>query len=171
MHFLLTAKFVCMKLYNILTFYFLVLSMICSQQLHAQQSDSSAFTTVHADPRLNWLAEKQAQINKVSVYKNSAGQWKGYRVMVLNTNNRDEANKTKAVILKYFPDKGVYMAYQAPYFKLKAGDFIKREDAENFRKELSKYFSGNLYVMNDIIKITAEEEAKLLAAEKEHKGY
>lgn len=145
--------------------------LLCNFALHAQQTDSTATAMVHADPRVNWLAEKQAQINKVSVYKNSAGQWKGYRVMVLNSNNRDLANKTKADLLKYFPDKGVYMAYQAPYFKLKAGDFVKREDAEKFRKELSKYFTGSLFVMNDIIKVTAEEEAKLLAAEKDEKGY
>ena len=145
--------------------------LLYSHSLLAQQADSTATAVVHADPRVHWLAEKQAQINKVSVYKNSAGQWKGYRVMVLNTNNRDLANKTKADLLKYFPEKAVYMAYQAPYFKLKAGDFVKREDAEKFRKELSKYFTGSLFVMNDIIKVTAEEEAKLLAEEKGEKEY
>lgn len=160
-----------MKLNNMLSLIGIVALLLCNNATQAQQADSTATATVHADPRLTWLAEKQAQINKVSVYKNSAGQWKGYRVMVLNTNNRDEANKTKADILKYFPDKGVYMAYQAPYFKLKAGDFVKREEAEKFRKELSKYFSGSLFVMNDIIKLSAEEEAKILAAEKGEKEY
>jgi hypothetical protein len=90
--------------------------------------------------------------------------------MVLNTNNRDLAYKTRADILRYFPDKGVYMAYQAPYFKLKAGDFVKKEDAEKFRKELSRYFKEGLFVMNDIIKVSAEEEAKILA-EKEEINY
>lgn len=160
-----------MKAFTYLQKLVLAAAMFASTPALAQQQDSNATATVHADPRLTWLAEKQAQINKVSVYKNSAGQWKGYRVMVLNTNNRDDANKTKAELLKYFPDKAVYMAYQAPYFKLKAGDFIKREDAEKFRKELSKYFSGSLFVMNDIIKLSAEEEAKILAAEKGEKEY
>jgi SPOR domain len=130
----------------------------------------STLVEISADYRLDLLAKKQAQINKVSVYKNSSGQWKGYRVMVLNTNNRDLAYKTRADILRFYPDKGVYMAYQAPYFKLKAGDFVKKEDAEKFRKELSKYFKDGLFVMNDIIKISSEDEAKILA-EKEEKNY
>lgn len=123
----------------------------------------STLVEVDADPRLDMLVKKQAQINKVSIYKNSNGQWKGYRVMVLNTNSRDLAYKTRADILRYFPDKGVYMAYQAPYFKLKAGDFLKKEDAEKFRKELSRYIKDGLFVMNDIIKLSAEDEARILS--------
>jgi hypothetical protein len=122
----------------------------------------STLVEVAADPRLDMLVKKQAQINKVSIYKNSNGQWKGYRVMVLNTNSRDLAYKTRADILRYFPDKGVYMAYQAPYFKLKAGDFLKKEDAEKFKKELSRYIKDGLFVMNDIIKMSAEDEARIL---------
>jgi hypothetical protein len=132
------------------------------------QIDSSV-VTVTADPRIAWLAKKQSQINKLSGLKNSAGQWKGFRVMVANTNNRDTAYKKRADILRYFPDKAVYMAYQAPYFKLKAGDFVKREDAEKFRKELSKYLSGSLFVVPDIIKISAEEEARLLEEQENRK--
>jgi SPOR domain len=125
---------------------------------------------VEVDPRVYILAKKQSQINKLSVFKNSAGQFKGYRIMVLNTNNRDLAYKTRADILRYFPDKGVYMAYQAPYFKLKAGDFVKREEAEKFKKELSRYFKESLFVISDIVKLSPEEEAKLLE-EKEMKQY
>lgn len=133
------------------------------------QVDSS-LVTVDVDPRVDMLAKKQSQINKLSVYKNSAGQYKGYRVMIINTNNRDLAYKMRAEVLRYFPDKNVYMAYQAPYFKLKAGDFAKREEAEKFKKELSRYFKESFFVISDIVKLSAEDEAKLLA-EKEEKQY
>lgn len=144
-----------------------VLGLLLTAPLLAQID--SSIVTVTADPRIDWLAKKQSQINKLSGLKNSAGQWKGFRVMVANTNSRDVAYKTRADILRYFPDKAVYMAYQAPYFKLKAGDFVKREDAEKFRKELSKYLSGSLFVVADIIKISAEDEARLLAEQENKK--
>lgn len=143
----------------------LFLSGICAKA----QIDSS-LVVVNVDYRAELLAKKQSQINKLSVYKNSAGQYKGYRIMIINTNNRDLAYKMRGDVLKYFPNQAVYMAYQAPYFKLKAGDFIKREDAEKFRKELSKYFTESFFIISDIIKISAEEEARLLA-EQEAKQY
>jgi hypothetical protein len=147
------------------TLYFLCITFIgCLAIQHATaQTDSSMRTViVSADPRLELLSKKQSQINKLSSFKNSAGQYKGYRVMIINTNNRDLAYKMRTDILRYFPDKNLYMSYQAPYFKLKAGDFTKREDAEKFRKELAKYFKESFFVISDIVKVTVEEEAKLL---------
>lgn len=146
--------------------YFLFTTVICCFVIGKSmaQTDSTIRTVVvTADPRLELLSKKQSQINKLSSFKNSAGQYKGYRVMLVNTNNRDLAYKMRTDILRYFPDKNLYMSYQAPYFKLKAGDFTKREDAEKFRKELGKYFKESFFVISDIVKVTAEEEARLLA--------
>lgn len=140
---------------------FLLALLLVTSATAFSQADSSV-VRVSADPRVAWLSAKQSQINKLSAFKNSAGQYKGFRVMVLNTNNRDLAYQTRADILRYFPDKAVYMSYQSPYFKLKAGDFIKREDAEKFKKELSKFFTSSLFVISDIVKITPEDEIHLL---------
>jgi hypothetical protein len=126
------------------------------------QSDSLATVTVVKDYRIDLLVKKQSQINKLSVYKNSKGEYKGYRLMVLNTNNRDLAYKTRTDILRYFPDNNVYMAYQSPYFKLKMGDFLKKEDAEKMKKELLKVLNQNVFVMQDIINLKPEEEARLI---------
>ena len=127
------------------------------------QTDSLGTVEVVKDYRIDLLVKKQSQINKLSVYKNSKGEYKGYRLMVLNTNNRDLAYKTRTDILRYFPDNNVYMAYQSPYFKIKVGDFLKKEDAEKFKKELSRVLTQNsVFVMQDIINVKPEEEARLL---------
>ena len=97
---------------------------------HAQSGDSLGSITFQVDSRADVLAEKQARINGLSTYKNSNGKYKGYRIMVLNTNDRELASRTRADILRYFPGVMPYTGYQAPFFKLKAGDFLKREDAE-----------------------------------------
>ena len=138
---------------------------------YGQFNDSTSSVAVIKDSRIDILTKKQAQINKTSVFKNSAGKYKGYRVMVISTNDRELAYKTRSDILRYFPDKGVYMGYQSPYFKLKAGDFIKKEDAEKFRKELSKFFSGSLFVMPDIIILRPEDEAWLMSEDRDTKRF
>jgi len=127
------------------------------------QVDSLRTVEVVKDYRVDLLVKKQSQINKLSEYKNSKGEYKGYRLMVLNTNNRDLAYKTRTEILRYFPDNNVYMAYQSPYFKIKVGDFLKKEDAEKFKKELSRVLPQNsVFVMQDIINVKPEEETRLL---------
>ena len=89
------------------------------------QKDSGVVEVIK-DPRIDLLVKKQSQINKVAVYKNSRGEYKGYRLMILSTNNRDLAYKAKSDLLRYFPEQNVYMGYQSPYFKIKMGDFLKR---------------------------------------------
>jgi len=66
----------------------------------------------------------------------------GYRVQVFMSNNpktalteRDEKRK---LINKAFPDTDLYTEYTAPNFKLLAGDFMTKEEAEIFRRKLLK---------------------------------
>jgi hypothetical protein len=130
------------------------------QKLKAQTD--SARVEVIKDPRIDLLIKKQAQINKIAVYKNSRGEYKGFRLMIMNTNDRELAYKTRSDILRYYPEYNVYMAYQAPYFKIKMGDFIKRADAEKLKKEISGMFKQGTFVVQDIIKLSPEEEARLI---------
>lgn len=149
--------------------------MVLIGLLHYALSTSaqSQLDSIHADIvkdyRIDLLVKKQAQINRVSVYKNSRGEYKGFRLMVMNTNSRELAYKTRADILRYFPEYNVYMAYQAPYFKIKMGDFLKRADAEKLKKSVASMFKQGTFVMQDIIKVTAEEEERLMNEEEPEK--
>jgi len=125
------------------------------------QDDSSGII-VHKDNRIETLLKKQADINRVAVFKTSNGQYKGYRIMVLNTNDRELAYKTKGQLLSRFPDNAVYMSYQAPFFKLKIGDFIKRDDADDLRKQLASMMPKGVFVVPDIITVKPEDEKKFI---------
>lgn len=148
------------KIFQSLLFAFILLLSATVNPVFSQKD--TGVVEVIKDPRIDLLVKKQAQINKVSVYKNSRGEYKGYRIMILSTNNRDLAYKTRADMLRYFPDQNVYMGYQAPYFKLKLGDFLKRPEADAFKKELSMVYDQSTFVIQDIIKLTPEQEAKLI---------
>ena len=137
--------------------------LLLNNAVHAQMDSTSSIEFIK-DSRLDVLVKKQAQINKVSGFKSSTGQYKGFRIMVLNTNNRELAYSTKANLLQRYPDENVYMAYQSPYYKLKIGDFVKKEDAEKFKKQIVG-ISQSVFVIQDLIKIKPEDEARLLKEE------
>lgn len=117
---------------------------------------------LHKDSRIDMLLKKQSDINKIAVKKTSGGRYKGYRVMALNTNDRNLAYQTKAQLLSRFPDYQVYMSYQAPFFKLKIGDFIKRSDAEELRKRISTMVSQGVYIVPDVVILRPEDEERLI---------
>ena len=126
------------------------------------QTDTMTNMIVHKDSRIDLLVKKQSTINKTAVFKTHGGAYKGYRIMVLNTNDRELAYKTRGELLSRFPEHKVYMGYQTPFFKLKMGDFAKREDAEDLRKQLVRMLPKGVFIIQDVVQLKPEDEAKLL---------
>jgi hypothetical protein len=121
------------------------------------------------DLRLDELTKKQQQINKatgegglLSKYKTSSGKYKGYRLMILNTKDRDLAYQTRGRLASMFPQHKLYMAYQAPYYKLKMGDFLEKSDAEDLKKALSGIIKSGIFTISDVISLRPEEEQRLI---------
>ena len=110
------------------------------------------------DPRLDVLTQKQAIINKRSKLMTSNGLYKGYRLQVLNSNNRNQAFKLKYDLMQAYPDQKAYVSFQAPYFKVRFGNFIKREDAEKMRKVLQKTYTAGVFVVEDAIEYTPKDD-------------
>ena len=133
----------------------LVLSSFFGTILFAQDSTD---LIVHADPRVEMLVKKQSDIN-LAVKKANARTARGYRVLVINTNKRDEAMAAKTKIYSNFPELKAYLVYQSPFFKLKAGNFRTREEAEQYKRSLSYYFPKGVMVINDIIEVTPEKDS------------
>jgi len=107
---------------------------------------------VHKDPRLDLLVKTQASINEVTS-RDSRKTDKGFRLLIISTNNRDEAFAAKTKVLTYFPDLKAYMWYQSPYFRVKAGNFKDQKDAESYQKRMNIYFPKGVFIMKDIIEV------------------
>lgn len=135
------------KIYGLVLF-------ICSASI-ATANDS---IIVHKDARLDILIVKQAQSNKRMAMMTSGGQYKGYRIQVLSTGKREEAFNAKAVLLVNFPDQKAYVMFQSPNFKVRIGNFLKQDEAEKFRKQLSFLFPKGAYIVEDAIEYTPAEE-------------
>ena len=112
---------------------------------------------VHKDPRVELLVKKQAQINE-ETSRDARRSGKGYRLLVVNTNNRDEAVDAKTKVYTFFPELKSYLIYQSPYFKLKVGNFKDRKEAEEYRERLQKYFPRGVFIMNDTIELKLDKE-------------
>jgi hypothetical protein len=123
----------------------------------AAVNTETASVIVHKDPRVDALIKKQGSINK-TVKKSTARTARGYRLLVVNTNKREEAIDAKTKVYTYFPELKAYMSYQSPYFKLKAGNFKTRDEAERYRKNLMNLFPKGVFIVNDVIEIKPEKD-------------
>ncbi len=129
---------------------------VATLSVFSQQMDSSSIV-IHKDPRIDLLIKKQAEINEVTT-RDARKIAKGFRLLVVNTNKRDEAITAKARLYQYFPELKSYLLYQSPYYKLKAGNFKERKDAETYQRKLSAFFPRGVFVMNDYIEVKPDEQ-------------
>ncbi len=138
----------------------LLLILLLSAFHGISQTDTSRFfgpsVVVHKDPRIDLLIQKQAAIN-VASKKMYGRTMRGYRLMVLNTNKRDEAIAAKTKVYTAFPELKAYLVYRAPFFRLKAGNFKTRDEAVRYQRMMNAYFPKGVFLINDIIEVKPEE--------------
>lgn len=113
--------------------------------------------TIFKDSRLDILAKKEAEFNEaIAMGPKSA---RGYRLMVLSTNDRALAMNLRAKLLQRFPEQKVYMSFQPPYIKLKFGNFLEKAEADQYKKEITsnKLVTTNIYLVPEIIEIKPDK--------------
>ena len=113
--------------------------------------------TIVMDSRLELLAKKEAEINEAIA--NGPKFAKGYRLMILNTTNRTEAMSIRAKLLQLFPEQKIYMTFQPPHIKVKLGNFLEKNEAEEYIKEVNqnKLVTTEVYLLSEMIEIKTEK--------------
>ena len=106
------------------------------------------------------LLKKQIEVNEFNT-REARRYVQGYRILIINTNNRTLANEAKSKLYSKFPELRSYLSYQSPNFKLKAGNFRESRDAESYLKRLKPHFPGNIYVIRDMIEVNPDKSAEL----------
>ena len=77
----------------------------------------------------------------------------GYRVLVLTTDNLEEANNMKSEIYFKTDQKPVYISFDPPFYKVKAGDFVNSTEAKEFGFKLSQMGYTESKVVRDTVNI------------------
>ncbi len=135
----------------------LLVAVFGALQTMAQDAVTDSNTViVRKDPRLDLLVRKQAQINELTT-RDARRTAKGFRLIVISTNSREEAIAAKAKVYTYFPELKAYMWHQSPYYRVKAGNFKDRKEAEDYRKKMNDLFPKGVFIMNDIIEVKPEK--------------
>ncbi|MCA6473980.1 MAG: SPOR domain-containing protein [Chitinophagaceae bacterium] len=135
---------------------FLVGLVSCfSQEAFATVPDT---IIVGQDPRLEVLSQKQKIVNKKQSMMAGNGLYRGFRIQVISTNQRDQAFRIKAELLTNFPDHKAYIIYQSPNFKVRIGNFIKKEDAEMLKSQLNKFYPRGVYIVDDAVEYNPRED-------------
>jgi hypothetical protein len=139
-----------------LLFIFSAVKLIAQDTAIIKKIDSNA-VIVHKDPRIDLLVKKQAYVNEVTS-RDSKRTDEGFRLMIISTNNREEAIAAKTKVYTYFPELKAYLWHQSPYYKVKAGNFRDRDDAESYRRRLNSYFPKGVFIMKDTIEAKPEKD-------------
>lgn len=154
-----------------------LLFLISASTIHAQQPAAPSVTkdtltpppvtvVVEKDPRIDILATKKIAsgtpggTKKVIQDKYGNVLMPGYRLQVLNTTDRNLVYNTKAKLYQRFPGHGLYVVAQAPFFKLRFGNFVSKDEAEKYKKQLASMFPTGIYVVNDIIEARIKKTDK-----------
>lgn len=127
-------------------------------QNKATENEVTGKVIVNKDARLDILTKKQAEFNKATVGLGTKVA-KGYRLLVLSSNDRVYAMKVRAALLQRYPEEKVYMSFQAPFIKLKFGNFTVKSEADRYKVMISrsKIVNNNVYVVSEIVETKADK--------------
>ena len=91
---------------------------------------------IEADERINNLLDKQTKLNK------SKDGVSGYRIQLKNTSSQKDANALRERFNSAFPNLKSYLNYDAPYYKIRVGDYLTKMESQKDLNEIRKAYSG-----------------------------
>ena len=123
---------------------FMILFVATASIAFAQSNGS---VNVSQDDRIESLISKQRQLYKLD------SSFSGYRIhifMEIGNEALKHAEDVKKQFEKTFPDIPIYLTYAEPYFRLRAGDFRNRVEAEKCLRRIKPKFK-EAFVTADMI--------------------
>lgn len=128
--------------------FFLFLFVFAFTRGNAQSSGGNI--VVHKDPRVDLLINKQIEINEITT-RDARRYAPGFRIQVISSNNRNQVVDAKTKVYREFPELKAYMMYQAPFFRLRVGNFKTREEAETYYRSIQRIFPQGVYIVPETI--------------------
>lgn len=92
--------------------------------------------SIDSDSRVDSLMIKQIEINK----QNDGVS--GFRIQIKNTTTQKDANALRARFSRHFPHLKSYLQYNAPYYKIRIGDYLTKLEAQKDLIEIKKKYRG-----------------------------
>ncbi|MFQ6093143.1 MAG: SPOR domain-containing protein [bacterium] len=77
-------------------------------------------------------------------------QVQGYRVQIFVSSNRENAQKILAEAEQIFPE-GVYLKYDAPYYKVRIGNCLTRREADLLQEKAVRHGYRDAWVIRSLV--------------------
>lgn len=139
------------------TYLFFIVMLLFGGSAWAQETPT---VKLIKDPRVDVLEKKHIEINEFNT-RDARRFVQGYRLLVINTNDRNKANEAKAKVYKTFPELKAYLVYQSPFYKLKVGNFKDQKEADVYLKKVQLYFPATVYIIRDMIEVNPDKSGEL----------
>jgi hypothetical protein len=157
----------------ILSFAILIIFLLKTNDLHSQTTiieylqseskDSEGVIHIESDTAITALLGTPGAGKTNRTETQTSITRTGYRIQVYMNNNpneaRAEALSRQSSIRSLFPEIVTYLTYEAPNWRLTAGDFLTREEASVFRQQLQKEFAWGKesVIITEKIKLTTDK--------------
>ena len=115
----------------------------------AGRSLKDGTVTIEQNMALRKIVRKHISVN--------SNKSQGWRVQIYFGSGQKALNKAKRVkenfLYKYGDTYNAYIIYDAPYFKVRTGDFRTKAEALKFKQEISKHFNST-WIVDDKVNYT-----------------
>ncbi len=101
------------------------------------------------DPLIDTLIARRPTLGRTNLNTGDETAY-GYRVQIFFGSNRQAAYNAQEKFRQEYPDLRTYITYTEPNFKVQAGDFRTRLEAEKLRNELTQMFTSLFIVSGKI---------------------
>jgi hypothetical protein len=126
---------------------FFLIFLLASAHTFAQQARGRV--EVVKDPLVDTLIAKRFELNNAAGMPTAFSSY-GYRVQIFSGSNRKDAYNAQARLQSDYPELRTYIIYNEPNFKVRAGDFKTRLEAQKLMQELRTSFTS-LFIISEKI--------------------
>ena len=102
------------------------------------------------DPLIDTLIARRFSLKSPAAAKVIPYSSRGYRVQIYSGSNRKAAYDAQAKFQDRYPEQRTYITYNEPYFKIHAGDYRTRLEAEKTMQQLKGSFTS-LFIISEKI--------------------
>jgi len=125
-----------------------ILIFVCLMALQLNdQTGSKGRLTIIRDSRVDKLLMIHAQFKAVHP------EIEGYKIQIFMDSGNDAVDRANVIVENFtvnFPEIPVGLTYGAPYYRIRAGNFRNRIEAEGYLKKILPYFSQAFITKDNI---------------------
>ncbi len=122
------------------------------------KGSTPAASTADAPVSSSKTAEEAASVNKelgeiiqtINQQNKSVRYMPGYRIQLYVGNIRSEADAAKSFIYRSFPELSPYITFNQPTYRVKAGDFMSKTEAEHVLASVKLQYASAVIVPDKI---------------------